>query len=80
MWLSQSPLRQFRAIPDAIARKLEKKDIAWERYYDMTPQVGRCFDVCRSKEWHVVTWLPKNVGRLLSSTPPTNPPNQPTNK
>lgn len=39
MWLSQSPLRQFRAIPDAIARKLEKKDIAWERYYDMTPQV-----------------------------------------
>ncbi len=38
MWLSQSPLRQFRAIPDAIARKLEKKDIAWERYYDMTPQ------------------------------------------
>ncbi len=38
MWLSQSPLRQFRAIPEAIARKLEKKDIPWERYYDMTPQ------------------------------------------
>ncbi|EWM22383.1 u5 small nuclear ribonucleoprotein helicase [Nannochloropsis gaditana] len=38
MWLSQSPLRQFRAIPEAIARKLEKKDIPWERYFDMTPQ------------------------------------------
>lgn len=38
MWLSQSPLRQFRAIPEAIARKLEKKDISWSRYFDMTPQ------------------------------------------
>lgn len=39
MWLSQTPLRQFKGIPDAICRKLEKKDIPWERYYDMSPTV-----------------------------------------
>lgn len=38
MWLSQSPLRQFKTIPEAYMRKLEKKDIAWERYADMSPQ------------------------------------------
>lgn len=38
MWLSQSPLRQFKTIPEAYVRKLEKKDIPWERYTDMSPQ------------------------------------------
>lgn len=38
MWLSQSPLRQFRGLPEALIRKLEKKEISWERYFDMSPQ------------------------------------------
>jgi pre-mRNA-splicing helicase BRR2 len=38
-WLSQSPLRQFSAIPELIIRKLEKNsDISWERFYDLKPQ------------------------------------------
>ena len=35
MWLSHSPLRQFTSLKPDIIRKLERKDIAWERYYDM---------------------------------------------
>jgi len=38
MWLSQSPLRQFKAMQEIVVRRLEKKDIPWERYFDMTPQ------------------------------------------
>jgi pre-mRNA-splicing helicase BRR2 len=37
MWRSQSPLRQFSKLPDRIARLLERKDIPWERYYDLKP-------------------------------------------
>jgi pre-mRNA-splicing helicase BRR2 len=38
-WCSQSPLRQFGGIPEAIIRKLEKNsDITWDRYYDLKPQ------------------------------------------
>jgi pre-mRNA-splicing helicase BRR2 len=37
MWLSQSPLRQFTQLPDKVARMLERKDIPWERYYDLKP-------------------------------------------
>ncbi|CAM9705966.1 unnamed protein product, partial [Hapterophycus canaliculatus] len=36
-WLSQSPLRQFRLLPEVIVRKLERKEIAWDRYYDLKP-------------------------------------------
>lgn len=38
IWLSQSPIRQFRGVPETIVRKLEKKEIAWDRYYDLKPQ------------------------------------------
>jgi pre-mRNA-splicing helicase BRR2 len=39
MWLSHSPLRQFgNALKPDIIRKIEKKDIPWERYYDLSPQ------------------------------------------
>ncbi|KAJ4827132.1 DExH-box ATP-dependent RNA helicase DExH12 [Turnera subulata] len=38
MWSVQTPLRQFRGIPNEILMKLEKKDLAWERYYDLTSQ------------------------------------------
>lgn len=38
MWLSQSPLRQFAAVPEVLLRKLEKNsDVPWERYYDLKP-------------------------------------------
>jgi pre-mRNA-splicing helicase BRR2 len=36
MWLSQSPLRQFAAVPEVLLRKLEKNsDVPWERYHDL---------------------------------------------
>ncbi|KAL1529400.1 hypothetical protein AB1Y20_000349 [Prymnesium parvum] len=38
MWLSQTPLRQFKGIPEDIIKKIEKKDFAWERFYDLQPQ------------------------------------------
>jgi pre-mRNA-splicing helicase BRR2 len=38
MWVSQSPLRQFRGIPEAIVRKIERKDFSFERLYDLTSQ------------------------------------------
>ncbi|RQM21724.1 hypothetical protein B5M09_001509 [Aphanomyces astaci] len=36
MWLSHTPLRQFPALSDATCRKLEKKDIPFERYFDLS--------------------------------------------
>ncbi|PSR99459.1 DExH-box ATP-dependent RNA helicase [Actinidia chinensis var. chinensis] len=38
MWSVQTPLRQFHGIPNEILMKLEKKDIAWDRYYDLSSQ------------------------------------------
>lgn len=38
IWRSQSPLRQFKNVPEIVARKLERKsDIEWSRYADLTP-------------------------------------------
>ncbi|KAJ1655811.1 Pre-mRNA-splicing helicase BRR2 [Dispira simplex] len=37
MWLSMSPLRQFKYLPPDLLRKLERKGISWDRYYDMEP-------------------------------------------
>lgn len=38
MWSVQTPLRQFTGIPNEILMKLEKKDLDWERYYDLSAQ------------------------------------------
>jgi pre-mRNA-splicing helicase BRR2 len=38
MWAGQSPLRQFKGVPGDVLARLEKKDIAWERYYDLSSQ------------------------------------------
>ncbi|PON73250.1 U5 small nuclear ribonucleoprotein 200 kDa helicase [Trema orientale] len=38
MWSVQTPLRQFHGISNDILLKLEKKDLAWERYYDLSSQ------------------------------------------
>jgi pre-mRNA-splicing helicase BRR2 len=38
VWRSQSPLRQFKNVPNVVCRKLERKsDIEWSRYSDLTP-------------------------------------------
>jgi pre-mRNA-splicing helicase BRR2 len=37
-WLSMNPLRQFNSFPPEIIRKLERKDISFDRYYDLSPQ------------------------------------------
>ncbi|CAI5971829.1 unnamed protein product, partial [Closterium sp. NIES-64] len=37
---TQSPLRQFKGVPLEIIAKLERKDLVWERYYDLSSQVG----------------------------------------
>ena len=38
VWRSQSPLRQFKHVPEVVCRKLERKsDIDWNRYTDLTP-------------------------------------------
>ncbi|KAJ6748412.1 DEXH-BOX ATP-DEPENDENT RNA HELICASE DEXH12-LIKE [Salix purpurea] len=38
MWSVQTPLRQFHGILNKILMMLEKKDLSWERYYDLKPQ------------------------------------------
>jgi len=35
MWLSMTPLRQFKKIPMEVIKKIEKKDFPWERFYDL---------------------------------------------
>lgn len=38
MWLSHSPLRQFApVVPEAILKRIEKKDLTWEKYQDLEP-------------------------------------------
>jgi pre-mRNA-splicing helicase BRR2 len=38
MWGSQTPLRQFKGIPAELLLKMERKDLPWERYYDLSSQ------------------------------------------
>eukprot|EP00736_Rhodelphis_marinus_P012662 Rmarinus@m.14169 len=37
MWNSQTPFRQFRSIPVEILKRIEKKDIVFDRFYDFDP-------------------------------------------
>jgi len=37
-WTSMSPLRQFKSVPEDVVKRLEKKDIPFERLYDLNPQ------------------------------------------
>lgn len=34
-WLSMSPLRQFRKLPEEVIKKIEKKNFPFERLYDL---------------------------------------------
>ncbi|CAG8776008.1 1910_t:CDS:1, partial [Acaulospora morrowiae] len=38
MWLSMSPLRQFKMMASDLVKRIEKKDFPWERYFDLNPQ------------------------------------------
>lgn len=38
MWTSQTPLRQFSVIPREVLARIERKELPWERYYDLSPQ------------------------------------------
>jgi pre-mRNA-splicing helicase BRR2 len=38
MWASQTPLRQFTGIPAEILMKVERKELPWERWYDLSSQ------------------------------------------
>ncbi|CAF3825762.1 unnamed protein product [Adineta steineri] len=41
MWQSMCPLRQFKKIPEETIRKIEKKNISWDRFYDLdAPEIG----------------------------------------
>ncbi|KAI3923489.1 hypothetical protein MKW92_028346 [Papaver armeniacum] len=53
MWNVQTPLRQFHGIPKDILSKMEKRNIAWESYYDLS-----------SQEIEKLTGQPK-LGKLL---------------
>ena len=40
------PLRQFKKIPDEIIRKIEKKNIAWDRFYDLgAHEIGMMLEI-----------------------------------
>ncbi|KAK1376812.1 U5 small nuclear ribonucleoprotein helicase [Heracleum sosnowskyi] len=44
MWTVQSPLCQFLEFPRDVLMKLEKKDLTWERYYDLSShELGEIF-------------------------------------
>ncbi|RUS18546.1 Sec63 Brl domain-containing protein [Endogone sp. FLAS-F59071] len=38
MWLSMSPLRQFKGMPMDLIKRIERKEFPWERYYDLNSQ------------------------------------------
>ncbi|KAF9624234.1 hypothetical protein IFM89_008969 [Coptis chinensis] len=49
MWSVQTPLRQFAGIPNEVLIKLERKDFAWERYYDMSSdEIGQLVRIERT--------------------------------
>ena len=35
MWQSMCPLRQFKKIPEEVVKKIDRRSIPWERFYDM---------------------------------------------
>lgn len=37
-WGSQTPLRQFKGLPENVLKGVEKKDLPWDRWYDLSSQ------------------------------------------
>jgi len=49
MWQSMSPLHQFKKLPEDVVKKIEKKNFAWERFYDMNPhEIGELIRMPKS--------------------------------
>jgi pre-mRNA-splicing helicase BRR2 len=85
MWSVQTPLWQFPGIPKEILMKLEKKELAWERYYDLSsqelgelicyPKMGRLLHKCIHQlpklnlSAHVQPITPTVLGFELTITP-----------
>ena len=43
LWGSQTNFRQFPGLPAPVLQSLERKDVPWDRFYDMSPhEVGEC--------------------------------------
>ncbi|KQJ92834.1 DExH-box ATP-dependent RNA helicase DExH12 [Brachypodium distachyon] len=62
MWSVQTPLRQFPGIPKEILMKLEKKELVWERYYDLSSaEIGQLirFDKMGKQLHRCIHQLPK---------------------
>lgn len=38
LWSTRSPLAQFRECPLELLRKIERKELAWSRYFELDPQ------------------------------------------
>ncbi|XP_071692835.1 DExH-box ATP-dependent RNA helicase DExH12-like [Rutidosis leptorrhynchoides] len=64
IWSVQTPLRQFHGIKNEILMKLEKKDLAWERYYDLSSQ--ELGELVRAPK------LGKNLYRCIHNFPKLN--------
>jgi pre-mRNA-splicing helicase BRR2 len=60
-WGMQTPLRQFNGIPEDVLHKIEKKDIDWENYYELTEtELGELIHVPK---------LGKNLYRIIHIFP-----------
>ena len=60
-WLSMTPLRQFKRLPEEVIRKLEKKQVPFERLFDLN-----------AHELGEMIRLPK-LGSLITPSPHPNP-------
>ncbi|KAG4303783.1 hypothetical protein PORY_002808 [Pneumocystis oryctolagi] len=46
MWPTMTPLRQFKICPSEVIRKVERKDLSWNRYFDLDPhELGELINV-----------------------------------
>eukprot|EP01130_Rhizamoeba_saxonica_P004092 TRINITY_DN1684_c0_g1_i1.p1 TRINITY_DN1684_c0_g1~~TRINITY_DN1684_c0_g1_i1.p1 ORF type:complete len:2137 (-),score=539.86 TRINITY_DN1684_c0_g1_i1:63-5960(-) len=47
-WFTQTPLRQFNALPELILRKIEKRDLTIEKLYDLdSHEIGESIDFAK---------------------------------
>ena len=49
MWLSMSPLHQFKQMSMEVIKKVEKKDFSWEKYFDLNLRI--CWN---SQSWKLI--------------------------
>ncbi|UKJ88638.1 U5 small nuclear ribonucleoprotein-specific helicase [Theileria orientalis] len=64
MWQLMLPLRHFKTIPNEVLTRLEKKDIAWTRYYDLNSvELG---ELCRNQK------LGKSLHKFVHLVPKVN--------